>query len=62
MSTRTLAPRLRRQRGVTAIEYAILAAALAATLFAVAGDEGPLRNAIDSAFERVETTIAEGGE
>lgn len=53
---------LRRQRGVTAIEYAILAAALAATLFAVAGDEGPLRNAIDSAFGRVETTIAEGGE
>lgn len=46
-----------RQRGVTALEYAILAAALAATLFAVAGSDGPLSEAIKSAFNRVEQTI-----
>lgn len=48
---------LKRQRGVTALEYAILAAALAATLFAVAGNDGPLSEAIKSAFNRVEQTI-----
>ncbi len=48
---------LSRQKGVTALEYAILAAALAATLFAVAGSDGPLSQAIKSAFNRVEQTI-----
>lgn len=49
----------KRQRGVTAIEYAILAAALALTLLTIAGNNGSLSKAINSAFEKVEDTITQ---
>lgn len=53
----TLFKRYKKQRGVTAIEYALLAAALAALLITVAGDESKLNEAVTSKFEAIAEDI-----
>lgn len=53
---------VKKQLGVTAVEYAILAAALAATLFLAVGPDGPLQDALNTSFEKVKETITEGSE
>ncbi|MFM2480198.1 Flp family type IVb pilin [Celerinatantimonas sp. YJH-8] len=45
------------QRGVTAIEYAIVAVAVAAIVAAVFGRNGQLYSALTSAFGKVSSTI-----
>lgn len=45
------------KRGVTAIEYAIVAVAVAAIVAAVFGTNGTLRTALDTAMNQVSSTI-----
>ncbi|MCV6587626.1 MAG: Flp family type IVb pilin [Marinobacterium sp.] len=47
----------RKQKGVTAIEYALLAAALATLLIAVAGNDSDLNKAVTSKFKAIAEDI-----
>lgn len=51
----------RDNRGVTAIEYAIVAVAVAAIVAGVFGRGGELEQALDQAFTKVSTTIESVG-
>jgi Flp pilus assembly pilin Flp len=48
---------LRRQLGVTAIEYALLAAAIAALMLGVMGKDSDLQKAISAKFEQIAEEI-----
>lgn len=48
---------MRDQRGVTAIEYAIVAVAVAAIVASVFGTNGQLSQALSGAFSKVSSTI-----
>jgi pilus assembly protein Flp/PilA len=51
----------RDQRGVTSIEYAVIAVAVAAIMVLVFSDTGPLRNALDNAMLDIENSIDSAG-
>ncbi|MDR5888125.1 MULTISPECIES: Flp family type IVb pilin [Halomonas] len=65
LATRQLnRPVFRRQRGATAIEYAIIAAVLAIAIFAVfSASDGGFQTLLGNLFDRVESalTTTEGG-
>lgn len=49
------------RRGVTAIEYGILAAGVAVVIGALVSDDGALSNAINELFDSVVAQLPEGG-
>ncbi|MGB1236734.1 MAG: Flp family type IVb pilin [Pseudomonadales bacterium] len=49
---------LRRQLGVTAIEYALLAAAIAALMLGVMGSDSKLQQAITEKFDQIADDIS----
>ena len=51
----------RKQRGVTAIEYALLAAAIAALMVGVMGSDSELQKAIKQKFGDIATEISDSG-
>ncbi len=52
---------LNDRRGVTAIEYGILAAGVAVVIGALVADDGALSNAISDLFDSVVAQLPEGG-
>lgn len=52
---------IKSEAGITAIEYAVLAAGVAGLIAVVAGTDGSIKTAIDSAFAKVTTAVG-GGE
>lgn len=48
---------LKDQRGVTAIEYAIIGVAISAIVLAVFSGDGGIRDALDGAVEKITTNI-----
>ena len=46
------------QRGVTAIEYAVIAVAVSTMMLAIFGSENGLTKALDSAMDQVTTNVA----
>ncbi|MCK2183439.1 Flp family type IVb pilin [Halomonas getboli] len=52
-------PVFRRQRGATAIEYAIIAAVLAVAIFAIfGGDTGGFKTLLNNLFSSVESAVS----
>ncbi|MCW2477438.1 MULTISPECIES: Flp family type IVb pilin [unclassified Symbiopectobacterium] len=45
------------KRGVTAVEYAIVAAGVAAVVTVIFGDEGPVKGMLTAVFEKIKTTV-----
>lgn len=45
------------KRGVTAVEYAIVAAGVAAVVTVIFGDQGPVKEMLTSIFEKVKNTV-----
>ncbi|WP_196907573.1 Flp family type IVb pilin [Candidatus Symbiopectobacterium sp. 'North America'] len=45
------------QRGVTAVEYAIVAAGVAAVVSVVFGESGPVRAMLSGIFTKIKTTV-----
>ncbi|CCN45594.1 putative Flp/Fap pilin component [Vibrio nigripulchritudo MADA3029] len=45
------------ERGVTAIEYAIIAVAISGVVFTVFKDSGPLKAALDAAMTKITSNI-----
>ncbi|XKE44037.1 Flp family type IVb pilin [Halomonas organivorans] len=52
-------PAFRRQRGATAVEYAIIAAVVAVAIFAIFGaDDGGFTTLLENLFDKVETEVS----
>ncbi|MGX8941405.1 Flp family type IVb pilin [Symbiopectobacterium sp. Eva_TO] len=45
------------QRGVTAVEYAIVAAGVAAVVTVIFGENGPVRVMLSGIFNKIKTTV-----
>ncbi|MCW2488700.1 Flp family type IVb pilin [Candidatus Symbiopectobacterium sp. NZEC127] len=45
------------QRGVTAVEYAIVAAGVAAVVTVIFGEKGPVREMLAGIFTKIKTTV-----
>lgn len=45
------------QRGVTAVEYAIVAAGVAAVVTVIFGENGPVRDMLTTIFTKIKTTV-----
>ncbi|MBG6242175.1 MAG: Flp family type IVb pilin [Candidatus Symbiopectobacterium sp. Dall1.0] len=45
------------QRGVTAVEYAIVAAGVAAVVTVIFGEEGPVREMLTGIFGKIKTKV-----
>ncbi|WP_291968532.1 Flp family type IVb pilin [Candidatus Symbiopectobacterium sp.] len=45
------------QRGVTAVEYAIVAAGVAAVVTVIFGENGPVRDMLSGIFTKIKTTV-----
>lgn len=45
------------QRGVTAVEYAIVAAGIAAVVTVIFGENGPVREMLSGIFTKIKTTV-----
>lgn len=45
------------QRGVTAVEYAIVAAGVAAVVTVIFGENGPVREMLSGIFTKIKTTV-----
>ncbi|QZN94747.1 Flp family type IVb pilin [Symbiopectobacterium purcellii] len=45
------------QRGVTAVEYAIVAAGVAAVVTVIFGESGPVRDMLSTIFNKIKTKV-----